>query len=175
MDIMLRGSKSVGKTAILQALAIRLENAGFKCGGVVCPIGSESSQVMGKIAVNLRTGEKWMLVAIEESLRMGREKHKPSTPGIEFGKRLIESASDSEVILVDDLGSIDLTNTGILEAIEEKIIPKDNLLVVVEGSLLPLFYGRFVERGFSVFEVTEKNRDQMVQRLEDYILKCLRK
>jgi nucleoside-triphosphatase THEP1 len=94
---------------------------------------------------------------------------------VDLTKSIIDSGGGSDVFILDDIGPVALEGTGIEEAAQEAFSTRNNIILIVRSSLMNAFTRRFMDRGFSVFEVTEKNRDELVDQIIGYIEKSLQK
>jgi nucleoside-triphosphatase len=175
MDILITGRSGVGKTTLCEKLLDKLQAKGFSCAGVVCPDVKKEGVSLGKVAVNLRTKESRMLATIQSGPGGGRvASYALNAQAVEMTAGIIKSSNAANIIILDDIGPVDLKATGIGLIVQETLNSRDNLIIIVRSSLMDAFTRRFLDRGFSVFEVTEKNRDELVDRIVSYAEKSLK-
>lgn len=176
MDILITGKPCVGKTTLCEKLIGRLEKKGFLCGGVICPDVKKNGMILGKEAVNVRTKESRMLAVIQNNSEgSSAASYVLNEQAAGLAKSIIESGGGYDVFILDDIGPVKLEGTGLQEAAQEAFSARNNIILIVRSSLMDAFTRRFMDRGFSVFEVTEKNRDELVEQIIGYIEKSLQK
>jgi len=176
VDILITGKPCVGKTTLCEKLIDRLEKKGFLCGGVICPDVKKDGVSTGKEAVNVRTKASRMLAVVQSGPEGARVvDYALNEQAVDLTKSIIESSSSCDVVILDDIGPIKLEESGLVEAAQEAFSTRNNIILIVRSSLMNAFTRRFMDRGFSVFEVTEKNRDELVEQIISYIEKSLQK
>jgi nucleoside-triphosphatase len=176
VDILITGKPCAGKTTLCEKLIGRLEKKGFLCGGVICPDVKKDGMSMGKVAVNVRTKASRMLAVIQNNAEGSRvASYVLNEQAAGFAKSIIGSGCGADVFILDDIGPVALDGTGIEEAAQEAFSTRNNIILIVRSSLMDAFTRRFMDRGFSVFEVTEKNRDELVEQIISYIERSLQK
>jgi nucleoside-triphosphatase len=176
VDILITGKPCVGKTTLCEKLIGRLEKKGFLCGGVICPDVKKDGMTLGKEAVNVRTKASRMLAVVQSGSGGARVvAYVLNEQAVDLTKSIIDSGGGSDVFILDDIGPVALEGTGIEEAAQEAFSTRNNIILIVRSSLMNAFTRRFMDRGFSVFEVTEKNRDELVEQIIGYIEKSLQK
>lgn len=170
MNIVVTGKPGCGKTSVCERLVVEFEKRGFKCGGVLCPEAKTEARDMGKIAVNVLTKEKRMLAVLDDyarGVRVGRYRISPQ--GIDFAKRVIQDAGNCDIVFIDEIGPLELSGSGVLEAAKSAIESASTAIVVVRNSLLDVFVERLMLGGFTVFEVDKDNRDVVVDRIMGFV------
>lgn len=176
MDILLTGKSGVGKTTLCEKLVDRLSRKGFSCAGVICPDVKKDGILLGKVAVNARTKESRMLATMQSGPGGVRTaSYTLNAQAVEMTADIIRSSNAADVIILDDIGPVDLEASGIGMVVQDTLYSRDNIVIIVRSSLMDAFTKRFMDRGFSVFEVAEKNRDSLVGRIVSYVEKSLQK
>lgn len=170
MNIVITGKPGCGKTSVCERLVVEFEERGFKCGGVLCPEAKADGRSIGKIAVNVLTKEKRMLAVLDDyvkGVRVGRYRISPQ--GIDFANRVIHDAVNCDIVFIDEIGPLELSGSGVLEAAKSAIESASIAIVVVRNSLLDVFVERLMFGGFTVFEVDENNRGVIFDRIMRFV------
>ncbi|MBN2014817.1 MAG: DUF2478 domain-containing protein [Candidatus Altiarchaeota archaeon] len=170
MNIVVTGRPGCGKTTVCERLAAELEGRGLRCGGVLCPKAKTGDRDMGKIAVDVLTKEKKMLAVLDDyakGIKVGRYHISPQ--GVDFAKRVIRDAENCDIVFIDEIGPLELSGSGVMEAAKSALESAATVVVVVRNTLLDVFVERFMQQGFTVFEVTEDNRDRVVAKILGFI------
>jgi nucleoside-triphosphatase len=168
MNIVITGNPRCGKTTLCEKVIERLEKKGIRCGGVICPEIRMEGKRIGTNAVDVTTGE-------DRIMAMSRDKaefegvdiggYRLSIEGIEFGKNAIERSTGCDLIVIDEIGALELTNNGLMEMAEKALDSEDNTLTIVRSKLKKTFLDRFGDREFIVFDVNEDNRDRLPEEI----------
>ncbi len=81
-----------------------------------------------------------------------------------IGARAIENAVNCDLIVVDEIGPMELSSRRFIAAIERAIVSDKNMLVVIqEWSQHPI--AKKVRRSFKVITVTKENRESLAQEI----------
>lgn len=82
----------------------------------------------------------------------------------DVGARAIENAIKCDLIIVDEIGPMELSSRRFIAAVEKAIASdKDMLVVLHEWSVHPI--AKKVRRSFKVITVTKENRDSLVAEI----------
>lgn len=142
MRILLLGKKRSGKSSLLSALF-----PPGHCGGIITPAVFENGVYVGKDAVNLLTGERRPFCRIKERAPfegVATRKYIVSREGIAFCMRALEQARCEPLIIIDEVGPLELSGEGIHE--EVHTVLKDethHVLLVVREELEEEFLRAF--------------------------------
>jgi nucleoside-triphosphatase THEP1 len=176
MDMLIIGKSGVGKTTLCENLFERLGRLGYSCAGVVCPDVKKDGVSFGKVAVNVRTKESRMLATMQNGPSGGRiASYALNAQAVEMVADILRSSNAADIIILDDIGPVDPQSSGIGAIVKEDLTVRDNMIIIVRSSLMDAFTGRFMDRGFSVVEVTEKNRGTLIDKIAGYAEKTLQK
>ncbi|MBC8511380.1 MAG: hypothetical protein H8D32_00170, partial [Dehalococcoidia bacterium] len=111
---------------------------------------------------DIRTGETRVLAStggIYQGPRTAKYFFNPE--GIDFGIQAIDSGIASDVLLVDELGPIELGGEGFSEVVEQIASGKiKNCIVVIRKGLLSAFLPQ-LSTATSIFEITSDNRNEL--------------
>lgn len=161
MFIILSGAINAGKTTVCRKLIEILRGRGYTCGGILSRKASTDI-----IIEDLQSGETAILGSMTTRYPgpcTARFSFNPA--GIEFGNKAIEESSHCDVVLVDELGWLELRGEGFTEAF--KLVDSGRTktcLMVIRSELLDAFLPRFKTKPI-VCEVTEQNRDSLPQEI----------
>jgi iron complex transport system ATP-binding protein len=158
MVIIVTGAIGIGKTTICKKVIEIVRSRRYSCGGIITYKGSSEDIVIEDV----QTGE------IKNFASTSNIYSGPSTAkyffnpeGIEFGIRAIEKGVTSDVLVVDELGQLELSGQGFVKVIEQIAAGKiKNCILVIRKSLLSSFIPKFGITT-SVFEITINNRNRL--------------
>ena len=170
MVIIVTGKIGIGKTTVCRELAAIVRSQGYTCGGVLSYEASD-----GDILIeDIQTGKKETLASPSNVYQGPRTpKYYFNPEGIEFGIQAIEQGLSTAILIVDEIGHLELRSegfAGVLELIRTNKV-KDCILVIRCG-LLPEFLPRLATVPL-IFETTSANRDQLPQKIGSVLLENL--
>ena len=171
MVIIVTGAIGVGKTTVCRKLVRLIRKEGLIPGGVLTYKAADE----GIIIEDIGSGETETLTSINN------EYHGPRTPkysfnpeGIVFGIRAIDRGVSAEVLVVDEIGHLELRGEGFVRVLE--LLKADEVkdcVLVIREELLPAFLPQLPAHPL-VFETTIDNRNQLPQKISSVLLKKLR-
>ena len=168
MVFVITGAIGVGKTTVCRKLIEMLRGQGHTCTGVL----SYKTTDQGIIIENIRSGEKKSLASIDNVYNGPHTaKYSFNPDGISFGIQAIEEGASADILLIDEVGHLELGGEGFVDALELVNTGRiKGCILVIRRELLPAFTPRLrtVEL---VFEVTENNRDRLPQEICSVLLK----
>jgi len=141
MRILFLGKKGSGKSSLLSALF-----PPGHCGGIITPAVFEGGMYVGKDAVNLITGERYPFCRIREKASFDgveTKKYVVSREGIAFCIRALEQARREPLIIIDEVGLLELAGEGLYEITKEILESERNVVVVVREELEEEFLRAF--------------------------------
>ena len=166
--VLLTGERGVGKTHLCQQVAEQAGRRGYRCAGVLSRAVLEGEDKVAIILVDVATNAERTLAVADEApgeLRWGRYRFVPTT--LEWGSDLLTGATPCDLLIVDELGPLELTlGQGLdaaLDVLEEGAFSL--ALVVVRPELLDTLRGQLHCAETRVVEVDLQNRDQLPGQL----------
>ncbi len=171
MDIRIgiTGKPRIGKSTIIKAVISRLKAEGIAMGGMLTADISEGGVRVGFSLEDISTGEKGIL-AHTHLYQKGRDKKVKVGKYVvnltdldSIGANSIKNALaqlDPIIIIVDEIGPMELKSKKFIEAVEEAIESGKSMLVSVHHRSEHELVKR-VKKKFEMFEVTEENRNEM--------------
>lgn len=158
MLMIVTGAVGVGKTTVCQKTVDMARSRGFSVGGILTFKASDE----GIVIEDVQTGQTMRLASTQQVYtgpHTGRYYFNPE--GIAFGNRAIGRGQTADILVVDEMGHLELRGEGFASAIELVRSKKlQNRIAVIRSDLLPL-YLPILGGAPLVFETTKDNRDQL--------------
>lgn len=169
------GKPKIGKSTIIKAVIKSLKIEGIAVGGMLTADIREGGRRVGFSLEDINTGEKGILAHVQLYQRGPKVKVGKYVVNLtdldSIGANSIKNAlahPDPIIIIVDEIGPMELKSKKFIEAVEEAIeSAKTTLVSVHQKSEHELV--RKVKKEFETFEVTEENRDEIANYIS-YIL-----
>jgi nucleoside-triphosphatase len=159
--IAVTGSPGIGKSTLVGKVTAR---TGMRVGGVLARDKRYKDRRIGFELLDLASGEVGMLADETGSgPQLGKYRvHPEDLDGL--GARAIENALKCELIVVDEVGPMELTSHRFVSAVENAIASSRPMLVVLqEWSNHRL--AKKIRSTFKVITVTRENRDSLVDEI----------
>jgi nucleoside-triphosphatase THEP1 len=162
--VVLTGERGVGKTHLCQAVVEQAGKIGFRCAGVLSRAVFDGEEKAAITLVDVATSAERTLAVADDTpgeLRWGRYRFVPST--LEWGSDLLTGATPCDLLIVDELGPLELTlGLGLEAALDVLNEGAFSLaLVVVRPELLDTLRKQLHCAETRVVEVDLQNRDQL--------------
>jgi len=162
MVIIITGAVGIGKTTVCEKVIKILRSSGYSCGGILTHKAADKSL----IALDIQTGAEEILASTDNTFdgpRTPRYTFNPET--IKFGIRTINKAIDSDVLIIDELGHLELDGEGFVESLKlVKTGRVKNSILVIREDLLPAFLAQLGDKP-SIFETTISTRDRLPRKI----------
>ncbi len=171
LRIGITGKPRIGKSTIIKAVITRLKADGIAVGGILTSDIWEGGVRVGFSLEDINTGEKGILAHIH---------HRPRGAKVKVGKYILNPIDlesiganaiknalrhpDPIIIIVDEIGPMELKSKRFIEAVEEAIESKKSMLVSVHQRSEHELAKR-VKKEFEMFEVTQENRHEMADSI----------
>ncbi len=162
MVVIITGRIGIGKTMVCRRVSRLLQERGYTCGGVV----SYKVEEGGIIVEDIGTGETGVLASrdsIHHGPRVGQ--YYFSTAGIALGIKAIDRGAASDLLVVDELGPLELSGGGFIKALDllrEREVK--HCILVIRQQLVDSFQPH-LDGAPLIFETTIENRDQLPQTI----------
>ncbi len=158
MRVFVTGRPGVGKTTALVRAAERLRARGLEVGGFVTREFREGGARAGFLVLDLGTGEGAILARVGPGEpRVGRYRVLPE--GTRFARdALVRALKAADVVVVDEVGPMELADPALAEAIESALRAKKPVLGSVHARTRHPLAER-IRREARLFEVTRENRE----------------
>ncbi len=159
--IAVTGHPGIGKSTLVQKVASKVE---MRVGGILARDKHYKDRRIGFELLDLASGAVGMLAdEAGDGPQLGKYRvHLDELDRI--GAQAVENALGSDLIIVDEIGPMELSSHRFISAVEKAISsPKSMLVVLHEWSNHRL--ARKIRGSFKVIAVTRENRDSLVDEI----------
>ena len=116
MVIIVTGAIGIGKSTVCEKIIKIARSQGHSCGGVI----TYKSHNEDIIIEDVQTGETRILASTSNRYQGPRAaKYFFNSEGIDFGIEAIDKGTPSDILLVDELGHLELNGEGFAKVIEK--------------------------------------------------------
>lgn len=162
--IFITGRPGVGKTTILMKIVKELRSKNINVTGFYCPEIRKGTNRVGFKIVSISSGKESMLASTEQngSVKIGKYS---VVLNEEFVKLLeLEIFNNPQLIAIDEIGPMELSVPS-LKALIKRILDSE----------IPLFavVHRSIKLGEEIYEITEKNRENLFYYLSKKVLELI--
>jgi nucleoside-triphosphatase THEP1 len=150
------GEPGSGKTSWCRDYINEQRKRGATVGGILCPAIEHQGQRVGSNALDLLTGQAVPFARLSRhgSFKAGEKigDYTIGKDGILFACGAIERAMESscDLVVIDEIGPLELSGKGLMPAAEPALASAANLLIVVRSRLREALQKRFPEHEFVV-------------------------
>ncbi len=167
MVIIVTGATGIGKTSVCRKLIELARNRGYTCGGILTYKAADKSIIIEDI----QSGDKETLAGINNLYHGPRTaKYSFNPKGIDFGIQAIDKGTSAAILVVDEIGHLELRAEGFTQVLE--LIKADkvtNCILVIRRELLSTFLPQLPTTPF-VFKTTVNSRNQLPQEIVSVLL-----
>jgi len=162
MLIIITGATGIGKTTVCEKVVKIIRSSGYSCGGILTHKAAHESL----IALDIQTGERLILASNDNTFDGPRTPRYSFNPeAIKFGIRAINKAIDSDVLIIDELGHLELAGEGFAKGLElVKTGRAKNSILVIRKELLPAFLAQLGDNP-AIFEITVSTRERLPYKI----------
>jgi nucleoside-triphosphatase THEP1 len=158
MLIVITGDIGTGKSTCCLKIKDMALRQGLHCGGIITLKSPE-----GEIIIeDIKSGKTEILASSENKFNgpyTGKYHFNPA--GIKFGADAIEKGLTDDILIIDELGQLELRGEGFTVALKLLTTHTNQpVVVIIRKSLLPDFLPLLAPEP-AVFELTESNRDEL--------------
>jgi nucleoside-triphosphatase THEP1 len=162
--VLLTGEREIGKTRLCERVVEEAKRRGFSCAGVLSRALFRGQEKVGISLVDVASGEERPLATADDApdkVRWGRYRFVPSS--LAWGAELLSKAAPCDLLVVDELGPLELELGGGLVWALDVLVQGGFLLalVVVRPALLDEVKERLKGKRPVILELTFSNRDQL--------------
>jgi len=166
------GEPGSGKTSWCREYVDGQRKRGATVGGILCPAIEQKGQRVGSNALDLLTGQEIPFARLSghRSFKAGQKigNYTISRDGISFACGAIKQAVDSrcDLVVIDEVGPLELSGKGLMPAVESALPSAANLLIVVRNSLREALQKRFPEHEFVVAADLTQSASNTIERAD---------
>ena len=162
------GTLGIGKSTVCRKLLDFVRNQGYSCAGILSHKNEENSSI---VLEDIKTGERRVLASIQELFTGPRTPRFYFNPeAIDFGIQSINNGLSSTMVMVDEIGHLELKGQGfsnIITLVREKKV--EHCILVIRKDLLAAFLP-LCDVEPMVFETTIDNREQLPVEIAKLLL-----
>ncbi len=164
--IAITGPPRIGKTTICRKV---IESLGCRVGGMSTSEIRDGDRIGFQIT-DLMTGATGTLAHVHASGPMIGKYHVNLTNLDNIGAKAIERALDAELIVIDEIGPMELKSGRFIKAVEMALNSDKPMLVTLHQRSRHSLAER-IRSGFEVIEITRENRDTITNKIIEEICK----
>lgn len=166
MVVIVTGAIGAGKTTVCEKTVGIARSQGIRCGGIITRKITRNNQDDDIVVEDIQTG-KCVLLASTCNMFQGPRtaRYSFSPAGLDFGIQAIDRGVSSDILLVDELGQVELGGegfSGVIEQVASGMVK--NCILVIRKGLLPAYLSR-LRVDTQVFETTVNNRNQLPEEI----------
>lgn len=173
---LITGPPAIGKSTIASKVIYLLRTQGHGVGGCLAKERRKGRQRTGFTIHDIMSGREGELASAEGSLgpRVGKYRVNISDLATVGARALREAALQAEVVVIDEVGPMELTSPEFKKAVEECLRSGKPVLAIVHEKMKDPLIEMIREMPDKEFtEVTLQNRDRLPETLAGEILKTL--
>jgi len=171
------GRPGVGKTTVLLNAANGLKNKGYRVGGMLSREVRQEGTRIGFEIVDFSTGQRGWLAHVNQPTGPQVSKYRVNLHDLDqIGVKAIQNAlRDAEVVIVDEIGPMELFSSTFKQVIKDAIDSQKLLLGVIHHSARDPIIDSIKRRiDTEIVEVTMENRQQLHNLLIQKTIQSLR-
>jgi nucleoside-triphosphatase THEP1 len=171
MVIIVTGTTGIGKTSVCRKLIELARNRGYTCGGILTYKAVDKSIIIEDI----QTDDKETLAGINNLYHGPRTvKYYFNPKGINFGIQAIDKGISAAILVVDEIGHLELRAEGFAKVLDLiKAGKVTNCILVIRSELLSTFLPQLPSTP-TVFKTTVNSRNQLPQEIASVLFEELR-
>ena len=162
MVVIVTGDIGAGKTTVCEKVVNIARGSGYICGGVLTYKAPDKSLTI----LDIQTGARETLASTDTRYHCPHAgKYFFNIEAINFGIRAIDKGIASDVLVVDEIGYLELGGGGFVKSLE--LIKADkvkNFILVIRKQLLSAFLAQLGDKPL-IFETTISTRNQFPQKI----------
>ena len=169
MVIIVTGAIGIGKTTVCRKVIELARNQGHTCGGILTYKAADKSIIIEDI----QSGDEETLASIDNVYHGPRTaKYSFNPKGIDFGIQAIDKGTSTAILVVDEIGHLELRAEGFAKVLELiKAGKVTNYILVIRSELLSAFLPQLPDA--LVFSITTDNREQLPYEISSVLFKTL--
>jgi len=172
------GRPGVGKTSVLLRAADDLKNRGYKIGGMISREVREGGFRVGFEIMDFSTGQRGWLAHVNQPTGPQVSKYRVNLTDLSAigASSIINAVRNEDIIIIDEIGPMELFSQGFREAVVQAIESKKPILGTihfrVKDSLIDTIKTR---EDAEILEVTYENRRHLHTQIVGKVVQFLQK
>jgi len=169
--VVITGPSSGGKTETVSAVAARLRSSGVSIAGFVQPGEFADGRKVGFRVRDVTSGEEASLAILEEGRRGDfGTRFRFVDEGFRLGREALSRARSGSILLVDELGPVELRGRGHMPAVRAAMAVQGlrGAVVVVRRHLVPALLAE-VEASDAIVVDIEEHGERSVEAIIDFL------
>ncbi len=158
------GDQREGKTIFLKDSISLLKEEGIEVEGIMAEGMDEFGKRTGFELVNVSTGKKILLCSIHGEknwVKTGKYFFNPG--GLEFGKKILSGISSSSVLVIDEIGPLELSDRGWAGPIQNILARYDNKMIwVVRRNLTEKIIQKFDLKNVTIIDIARYKPAELI-------------
>ena len=172
---LITGSPGVGKSTVVSKVMMKLKSAGVIVGGCTTVEKRTGGTRTGFEVRDLSSGRTGELASIASKIgpRVGRYRVNLDDLANIAGAGLVAASSSSELIIVDEVGPMELVSPEFRKGVRACLDSAKPILAVVHERLEDDLLRELREKATAVITLTIENRDGAADELAEALLKAV--
>lgn len=162
------GPPRIGKTTAVEKVIKKLSESGVRVGGMITSEIREGSNRVGFALKDIFTGRSGVLAHtnIVNGPRIGKYKVNEDDLVHLGAEAILTSKSEADVVVIDEIGPMELTSVKFVEAIKDVMLSGRVILGTIHyRASHPLIKQIREDPGTELFNLSYSNRDMLVEEI----------
>lgn len=166
--IIITGEVGIGKTTVCSKLIEQCNKNGIRISGILTLKTDQDHRIVEDISTGVK---KELTILRSHSNETSESRFTFLEEGIRFGNSVIRNSGGEDIVLIDEIGPLEMKGMGFL-AYEELLNSKPSIcsILVIRNSILPIFLDKHPQP-FTLFEITAANRSNIHKTIFESIRK----
>lgn len=176
--ILITGRPGIGKTSVFLRAVNVLKTRGYKVGGMVSREVRKSGVRVGFEIVDFETGRRGWLAHVNQPTgpQVGKYRVNLNDLNIIGASSILNAVANADVVVVDEIGPMELFSPAFKEAVAQTIRSKKPVLGTVHHRARdPLITAIKAMEDAEILEVTHENRGSIHNLIIDKVVQFLQK
>jgi nucleoside-triphosphatase len=170
------GPPRSGKTTVVESVVDRLEDRGYRAGGIVCPERRVDGERVGFDVVDVATGESRTLAHVDEPEGPVVGKYRVDVPNLDATctEAFSRAFAEADFVVVDEIAPMEVHSDAFVEQVRRALDGDVPLIAAIHYRSTAGFIGAVKRRkDVDRFEVTEQTRDDLPATIADLVVGVL--
>jgi len=170
----LTGRPGIGKTTVLLRIVEKLRRQGLKIGGFISREVREAGSRVGFKIIALDGGREGWLAHVRQPVGPKIGKYRVCMKDLESVgvEAILRAIREADIIVIDEVGPMELFSLSFREALVESLNSEKMILGTIHYRVKTPIITEIKEReDVAIIEVTQKNREELPEKVTHEILK----